>query len=144
MTATNLKPRPTRCHLWCAFAVAAITTTPVLAWAQSTTGAPSLDFPLSVRSVGMGVSGTADRFTPGNAFFNPANVTAVNGIYSTGSYELVAPGLSRDIWFGHLTLGVGRTLPREKPFRLAFELTLARLSYGTSIATDLQGRPLGE
>jgi hypothetical protein len=119
-------------------------TLPALVRAQADTAAPVLDYPLSVRSLGMGVTGTADRFTPGNVFFNPANVTAVNGFYSTGSYELAHPQTSSDLWFGHLNLGGGRAMDWDKPFLLAFDLTFARFSYGTAIATDPLGRPLGE
>jgi len=92
----------------------------------------------------MGITGTADRFTPGNAYFNPANVTSVNGLYPTGSYELVNSRFDSDIWFGHLSFGGGWEPARDSPFLLAFDLTVARLSYGSSIATDPQGQPLGE
>jgi hypothetical protein len=124
--------------------VAAAITMPMAAQAQAETGAPVLDYPLSVRSVGMGSTGTADRFTPGNVYFNPANVTSVNGLYSTGSFELVNATSYADIWFGHLSLGGGYELARETPFLLAFDLTLTRLSYGTTIAMDSQGRWLAE
>ncbi len=116
---------------------------PVVAQSSGTT-APVMDYPLSVRSVAMAASGVADRFDPGNIYFNPANVTARQEIYATGSYELVVPRLLSDVWFGHTSVGGGRTFGDDRPFHLAFDVTLARLSYGKSIFSTVTGEELGE
>lgn len=110
---------------------------PMSAMAQGT-GAFALDLPLGIRSNAMGQSGVADRSDPANIFYNPANVTAVDGVFATTSYELLVPEFDNDIWFGHVNLGVGKTLfggvdnpsGMKRPYRVAFALTLAHLSYG--------------
>lgn len=112
--------------------------------AVTETGAPALEYPLGARSAAMGYSGVADRSDPSNLFFNPANVTAVEGVWSTGAYELLAPGFAGDVHAGNLTAGGGYTVGNDHPLRLAIGITLARISFGTSIATAPDGTPLGE
>jgi len=116
---------------------------PAVAQPSGTT-APVMDYPLSVRSVAMAASGVADRFDPGNIYFNPANVTALQEIYATGSYELVAPRGPSDLWFGHASVGGGRTFRGDNPIHLAFDFTYARFSYGKSIYTTVTGEEIGE
>jgi hypothetical protein len=112
-----------------AIAVALAIASQLTAPDRADAGAAIMDFPLSVRSVGMGESGVSDRTDPGNAYLNPANITAVNGIYSTGSYRVLWPQLGNENSLGHVSLGFGRSLKRKKPFRLAFDLTYARLKF---------------
>jgi hypothetical protein len=100
---------------------------PAAAFAQHT----FVDLLRSVRSVGMGESGVADGRDPGNVYFNPANVTGIEGVYGTGSYMLVSPFFDTDMWLGHGSLGGGRTFGAERKFRLGLDLTLARLDFGT-------------
>jgi hypothetical protein len=112
-----------------AFAVAVAITLPMTTPDPVTAAAGIMNLPRSVRSVGMGESGISDRTDPGNAYLNPANITAVNGFYSTGSYGLAFPTLNTDNSLGHLRLGFGKSLDHEKPFLVAFDLTYARLKY---------------
>ena len=108
------------------------------------TTASVMDYPLSARSVAMAASGVADRFDPGNIYLNPANVTPRHEIYATGSYELVAPRWSSDLWFGHTSVGGGRAFGSDDPIHLAFDFTFARFSYGKSILTTVTGEEIGE
>jgi hypothetical protein len=127
-----------------AVATAAVFVAPMAAFAVATTGAPLLDITTSVRSEGMGFTGVADRDDADNVFFNPANVTAMDGVYTTGSYELLYPQISNDIWFGHTSAGAGWALGSNRPVLLACNVTLAKLSYGKRMATSQLGQPLGE
>lgn len=130
--------------LWLCMITAALTPMmPITAQGVATTGAPVLDLSNSARGTAMGWSGVADRSDPGNVFFNPANVTAVDGVFATGSYEKLVPALADDVWVGHLSLGGGHAIGGERPMRLGFGLRWSRLSYGESIATDPEGTPLG-
>lgn len=79
----------------------------------------------------MGVAGVADRFDPSNAYFNPANVAVMNGVFTAGSYELLYPSLISDAWFGHASVGAGYSFGDEHPFLLAFDVRRAKLSYGS-------------
>lgn len=110
----------------------------------SDTGAPSLDYPFGVRGTAMGQVGVADRSDPDNIYFNPANVTAQDGIYATGAYELLAPQVVDDWWFRHVSVGAGRSFQGERPVRVAFSVSFVELSYGHTIWTDPTGLPLEE
>jgi hypothetical protein len=122
---------------------ALLTTTPSPALAQAETGAQVLDMMLSTRGNAMAWSGTADRSDPGNIYFNPANVTAVNGVFATGAYEKLIPALADDLWLGRLNVGAGRVIGEDTPILVAFGYTWGKLSYGESVATDSQGRSTG-
>ena len=130
--------------MWLCFASAAVVAMPTGARALAETGAPVLDFVLGVRSEGMGQTGTADASDPQNLYFNPASVAALEGVYGAGSYMLVNPRLSNDIWFGHGSLGGGYTFGTGRPIRVAADVTMARLSYGTLSVTNPQGWSLGQ
>jgi len=110
-----------------ALSIAPLMTTPDRADAFA--GRAIMYYPKTVRSVGMGESGVSDRTDPGNVYLNPANVTAVDGVYSTGSYQVMWPNYS-DYSLGHISVGFGQTLKRERPLRLAFDLTYSKLKYG--------------
>jgi hypothetical protein len=110
---------------------------------RAQTGAQVLDYPLTTRSQGMGMSGTADRGDPGNVYFNPATAAYADGVWITGAREQIAPTVSNDIWFGSLNLGGGYTLGGADGIRLAFDLGLTRFTYGEVTATTPEGLPLG-
>jgi hypothetical protein len=126
------------------YALLILAVVPTTVRAQAETGAPALLFPRGVRGNAMGYSGVADRSDPSSIYFNPANVTAHEGVWATGSREKLVPGLADDVWFGHLNIGGGYSVGSDPPVRLGLNVTLARLSYGSSIATTPQGTPLGE
>jgi hypothetical protein len=130
--------------VWLYLASAAVVAMPTGVLALAETGAPVLDYPLGVRSEGMAQTGTADASDPANLYFNAANVTAVEGVYGAGSYMLLAPWFSNDIWFGHGSLGGGYAFGTNRPIRVAADVTMARLSYGTVTTTDPMGQPLTE
>jgi hypothetical protein len=110
----------------------------------SHTGAPSLDDPFGIRGTAMGQVGVADRSDPDNIYFNPANVTAQDGIYATGAYELLAPQVVDDWWFRHVSVGAGRSFRGERPVRVAFSVSFVELSQGYTIWTTPTGAPLEE
>lgn len=123
--------------------VIATATIPSSLSAQAVTAAPALGLPLTTRSEGMATGGVADMRDPGNIFRNPAAVAAVNGVYTFGSYKKLVPILAGDVWFGNVNGGGGWTLDTENQVRVALGVTLARLDYGESVATDSQGFPIG-
>jgi hypothetical protein len=124
--------------------IAAMGVAPKSATPAAETGAPVLQYPIGTRSAGMGNAGVADRSDPDNIFVNPASVTAINGAYATTSYRLLNPSFDTDMWVGHASAGMGREFGGGTPFRVGLNLTLAKLSYGTSIATTPTGNPIGE
>jgi len=111
-------------------------------WAPAETGAPVLDYPLGVRSEGMGQTGTADAWDPQNLYFNPAHVAGVEGGYAAGSYMLLFPRDTNDVHFNNEALGTGYTFGGRMPIRVAAGVTIAHLSYGTVTITDINGDPL--
>jgi hypothetical protein len=92
----------------------------------------------------MGETGVADNSDPANIYFNPANVIGPARVYAQGSHWKLEPILADDLWTGGGSAGVSLERDESRVSTLAADLSYGRFDYGTSIATDPAGNPLGE
>jgi hypothetical protein len=93
----------------------------------------------------MGVTGVADAGDPANVYYNPANVLDRTGMYANGSFRRLPELFGTEMWFGAIDIGGGyREADESNFYSFGGNVTLAQFDYGTSIATDTQGQPIGE
>ncbi len=86
----------------------------------------------STRAYGMGLSGTADVSDPSNAFYNPANISFINGAYLTGFYSKLVPDLADDVYTGNLAVAGGTRFRLGESYELGLGgcLRYQKLDYG--------------
>jgi hypothetical protein len=100
--------------------------------------------PVSVRSYGMGLTGTADDSDPGNAYYNPAVLATLSGGHFTAAYGKMSP-IFDDIWFASAGLSAGfqDIFDNPKPVGFGLEVRFSRVDWGSGIATSATGEELG-
>lgn len=108
-------------------------------------GAEVLQYPIGVRSYGMGQTGVADNADPSNLYFNPANLATVHGALLTGSFGKLYPNFVSDWWIGNVGVSGGYQTTLDNSTEVGFggDVRYGRRDLGESIATNTQGLELG-
>ncbi len=107
------------------------------AHAQAEAGAQSLLIAPGARADGMGRAYVAVANDANAVWWNPAGLAFVNGHDASSTYTRLVPDLANDVFFSHTSYaqhvegwgGIG--------------FSFGYLSYGTSIATDVDGNEIG-
>lgn len=101
------------------------------------------DWPTSVRGFGMAFTGTADD-TPGNSFYNPANLATVRGVHYTAAYGDLYKIISDSWALGNsINVGFQDVLGGSTPVGLGAELRYSRYDFGRSVFTNSLGQRIG-
>jgi hypothetical protein len=105
----------------------------------------SLEFPLGVRSYGMGETGTGDEYDISNVFFNPAVISFFPGVHVGGSYREYKSEFPGDAKIRNLVAGGGHQWNSRNGGKVGFGagVVIADVNYGESIATNPEGEVIG-
>ena len=114
--------------------------TPYASYANSS-GARVFNHPVSIRSYGMGNTGTADYADPANAFFNPANLAEHRGVHLRSAYGKLLPSFYDDVRLMSFGASGGHqsSLDNSRVWSLGVDLRHVRMEYGAHFATDAFG-----
>ena len=99
----------------------------------------------SARSYGMGISGVADASDPSNAYYNPSNISFINGIYLSGFYSQLVPDLASDVYTGSLGISGGTRIKLGESVELGLggSLRYQKLDYGEWTVAGITPEELG-
>lgn len=91
-----------------------------------------LRFGPATRAKGMGETGAADAADPSNAFYNPAVISATSGVFLSGAYGTLWPGLSPGIYIFHVSTGAGVSFVagNSTELKLGGGIGFSRLDFG--------------
>ena len=113
--------------------------------AKAQLGLSSLLMPTSVRSIGMGETGGADDSDPANSFYNPALLATQSSVYLIGFTGDAFREFIDDIRFKGFSLegGYQFEVSPDLSVGLGGALGYSKLSFGETVATDVNGMALG-
>ncbi len=108
-------------------------------------GVRIFDHPVSIRSYGMGKTGTADFADPANVFYNPANLAEHRGAHVRGAYSKLLSPLYEDMRLKTLGVSGGFQIPlaNSNAFSFGADLRHVRINYGAQWATTEMGEVVG-
>jgi len=105
--------------------------------------APLLVMSPSARSYGMGETGVADESDPGNALYNPALLSGLEGAYLEGGYSNLIPMLADDVYIVTIGTYFGyQGSSTDKSITIAGGVNYAELSYGWWEETTASGETI--
>jgi hypothetical protein len=113
------------------------------------TAALVFEYPMAVRSYGMGSTGVADDADPSNTIFNPANITSLSGIQNSVTYvdfpidKAIRVQDNISLLAFNICGGYEFDVGWDNPFEFGAELLFGRLDYGESIARNVEGTEIG-